>query len=131
MSTVGAAAEMPAFPKRCVRATGTTAHAHIVIGTAGALTASSCVYDHPDITVTASGTTTGKYTITFPPCLYVRPSVSYVYASSTTCIVNGAAAPDAANGTWAIQFGTEANVGAWPASTDQFDICLDMTTEPA
>ena len=131
MSTVGSAAEMPAFPKRCVRATGTTAHAHIVIGSSGALTDASCVYDHPDITVTKSGSTTGKYTITFPPCLYVRPSVSYVYASSTTLLVTGCAAPDAGAGTWAIQFATEAGAGAWPASTDQFDLCLDMTTEPA
>lgn len=129
---VSSAAEMPAFPFRHTKAgSALKAGAHVVIGTSGALNATDTTYDHPDITVTPSGSTTGLYAITFPPCLSVRPSISIVYASSTTTRVYGSVAPAATAGTWSVQFCTADGTGAWPASTDQFDIHLEMITEDA
>lgn len=129
MGIVGSAAEVDSSPQRnAMRGAPLKMGAHIVVGTAGALTAADCVYDHPDITVTPNATT-GRYDITFPPCIKVRPWISMVYASSTTLLWHGSVAPNATAGTWSVLFTTEAGVGAWPASTDQFDIHLECETE--
>ena len=128
---INSAAELPAYTKRSVSARSVlTANIHCVVGTSGAvITSGSTTSDNVDITITINGTT-GIYDIAFPPCLAVRPSVSIVYASSTTILAFGSAAPSASAGTWQVKFATEAGAGAWPASTDQFDIHLEFETEP-
>jgi hypothetical protein len=128
MAAIYSAAEMPAFPMRHVNPKCITkATVHCLVGSDGAITVTT---DNPDVSVAKNGSTTGQYDVTFPPSLGVKPVVSYVYASSTTIAARGNVAPSAGNGTWSVLFFVSAGTGAWPASTDQFDIHLEFETEP-
>jgi hypothetical protein len=112
------------YPDRNTKRGVITARAQLVVGSSGAVATTS---DYPDPAFTFTLSTTGTYTITFPPCPRLDIYFS-VYSPAAT--INGAiiTALDVAAGT-----GTIVTMGdtaaTQPASGDKITLLFRAVTE--
>jgi hypothetical protein len=125
MSILNSASGLAAsYPKRMVQRGWIQAKAKLVVGSSGAVAAGSS-YDHPDITITLS--TTGVYTITYPPSIDATIWAT-IYSAGATITEWIITAKSATAGTATLRL-SKAGTSAEPASGDEVTIHFDLRTE--
>lgn len=112
------------YPKRYTQRGWIQAVAKLVVGTSGAVGATS-TYDHPDITVTLS--TTGIYTLTYPPS--VDAEIGFRAYSPLGTISEAILTAKNANAGTATMRLSKGGTAAEPASGDVVTILFDLRTE--
>lgn len=122
---MGTFQSLPLFPKRTTSRGGVTSRAKYTATTAGVINAT----DAPgsEFTCTKDAGTTGKYDITFPPCVDIDLQFDVVSAANTVNVV-GVTAKDAAAGTASL-LTAKGGTAAYLASGDVLTIRHNATTE--